>query len=193
VLDAVRAVGVPTPDLKDRVWAARIRAGDVAAFEAVFRQLAAPLQVFVKGYVGSADVAEEVVQDIFFGLWRQRESLDLRASILTYLYISARNRAISHLKRERVASGWRASTPPPDLDAAPTIDDDLVEAELSVSVQRAIDHLPERTRQVFTLSRHQHLSYGAIAAAMGISIKTVETQMGRALRILREHLGPLCE
>lgn len=193
MLSSVRASHEVMPDLRDRVWAERIRAGDVAAFEEVFRQLAAPLQVFAAGFVGSAAVAEELVQEIFLALWCQRESLEIRASILTYLYVAARNRAITHLKHEHVVAAWEAASPAVAEERAATVEDDLVEAELSLRVQEAIDRLPERTRQVFTLSRHQNMTYDQIAQALGVSVKTVETQMGRALRILRMHLRPLFE
>ena len=175
------------PDIGDRVWAERIRAGDTAAFELVFRRLTPGLRALTCRYVDSAAVAEELVQDLFFTLWRQRETLELHHSLVTYLYTAARNRALNHLKRDRLA---RTSDPArlPDTEESPTVEDELAQTELARTIQEAIERLPERTRLVFTMSRQQQLTYAQIAEALGLSIKTVETQMGRALRLMRVYL-----
>jgi RNA polymerase sigma-70 factor, ECF subfamily len=175
------------PDVGDRVWAERIRAGDAAAFELVFRRLTPGLRAFVFRYVRSEEVAEELVQDLFLTLWRQRERLAIQHSLVTYLFTAARNRALNHLNRERLAKKAdpvAASAP----GEPPTIEDDLVEAELARTIQEAIARLPERTRLVFTMSRQERLTYAEIAERLGLSVKTVETQMGRALRQMRVHL-----
>lgn len=176
------------PDLGDRQWVDRIRDGDVQAFETVFRTLAPALCVFVRRLVYSPDVAEDLVQDLFLTLWRQRRTLTVHASLTTYLYTAARNRALNHIKHERVVARWRNAPRPPAEHEQPTLEDALHEAELTLLVQAAIARLPERTRLVFTMSRQQGMTYGQIAKALGVSVKTVETQMGRALRSMRTSL-----
>lgn len=88
----VRTDGDVPPDLNDRQWVERIRAGDIGAFETVFRTLAPPLCVFTRRFVGSAGAAEDIVQDLFLALWRQHETLDVHGSLVNYLYTAARNR-----------------------------------------------------------------------------------------------------
>jgi len=169
-------------------WIERIRAGDEAAFETLFRALAPGLCALVTRYVGSRSVAEEIVQDLFLELWTHRAELTIDQSIAGYLFTAARNRALNRAKRERrivdVTAIERTDRPDPSSPG---------EAELldALELQDAIAQLPARCRLIFTLNRHQDLSYAEIAASLGLSVKTVETQMGRALRALRDRLRHL--
>jgi len=182
-----RAAETVVLDVDDPVWIERIRAGNVAAFETVFRRLAPSLRLFITRYVDSPEVAEDLVQDLFLSLWRQRDALELRATLTTYLYTAARNRAFNYLKHEQVVAKWQRATPGVS-DHGPTIEQGLFEAELAAALQRAIERLPKRARLMFLMSRQQHMTYTQIAQTLGLSIKTVETQMGRALRALRLYM-----
>jgi RNA polymerase sigma-70 factor (ECF subfamily) len=175
-------------DLGDRRWAERIRAGDADAFETVFRELYPGLCSFVTHRVRSRAIAEDIVQDLFLSLWKKRAALDLRQSLPTYLYSAARNRALNHLRHERVVTRWRRLPRGERDDPLSPLERDLWQAELSTALQRAITRLPERCRAVFTMSRQQGKSYAEIAAAMHISVKTVDAQMGRALKFIRAQL-----
>lgn len=171
-------------------WIARIHAGDEAAFEALFRALAPGLCALVTRYVGSRQAAEELVQELFFDLWRRREQLAPDRSIAAYLHAAARNRALNWLRKERRITPWSAAAAQRDLEPDPSSPN---ESELldMLELQDAIAGLPARCRLIFTLSRQQDMSYGEIASSLGLSIKTVETQMGRALKALRERLRHL--
>jgi RNA polymerase sigma-70 factor, ECF subfamily len=163
-------------------WIERLRHGDEAAFESLFRAFAPGLCAFVTRYVDSRAVAEEIVQDLFLTLWRRRETLAIETSVTTYLFTAARNRAVNHLRRERVARRWegvvigRIETPGGSGEG------ELLEM---LDLQDGIERLPARCRLIFTLSRQQGMTYGQIAESLGLSIKTVEVQMGRALKSLR--------
>jgi RNA polymerase sigma-70 factor (ECF subfamily) len=171
-------------------WFERLRDGDEAAFEALFRALAPGLCAMVTRYVGAPAVAEELVQELFLDLWTRRRTLEVRESLAGYLHAAARHRALNHLARERRLRRWREGDGRPEGEADPSAPD---ESELldALELQDAIAALPARCRLVFTLSRQQDLTYGEIAAALGLSVKTVETQMGRALRALRDRLRHL--
>ncbi len=137
----------------------------------------------------SRAVAEEVVQDVMLELWRRRESLAEESSPQAYLFQSTRNRALNHIRHERVE---RKSEPElmrqTQISAsAPSL---LVEDEIEVALKTAVSELPERCREVFELSRIHGLKYAEIATVLGISVKTVEAQMGKALRSLRVKLAP---
>jgi len=139
--------------------------------------------------VRSRAVAEEVVQDVMLELWRRRESLAEESSPQAYLFQSTRNRALNHIRHERVE---RKSEPElmrqTQISAsAPSL---LVEDEIEVALKTAVSELPERCREVFELSRIHGLKYAEIATVLGISVKTVEAQMGKALRSLRVKLAP---
>ncbi len=168
---------------------ARIRAGDESALGAVFRAYYPRLCGVVHAYVRSRAISEEIVQELFLRLWRQRERLEIAESLRAYLLRAARNSALSHLKRRRLEDDWqeRAVAGPPRL--MPSADEPMAEEALAQAVERAIAALPERCRLVYTLKRVQGLSHGEIAAALNISPKTVEVQMTRALHRLREALS----
>jgi len=169
-------------------WVERIRAGDEPAFEALFRALAPGLCALVTRYVGARAVAEEIVQDLFLELWTRRSELSIDQSIAAYLFTAARNRALNHRKRERRIIDLAPSDHPDEADPTARGEAELLDA---LELQDAIAQLPARCRLIFTLNRHQDLSYTEIATSLGLSVKTVETQMGRALRALRDRLRHL--
>ena len=167
---------------------APIAAGDRAAFEALFRLHYRPLCAFAMGYVKDADQAEDLVQDLFFRLWLNREKVSVTTSIKAYLYASVRNRCLNAVK-----SGSRMQVLGDDAGEQAQ-EDAITEDEHSeriARVQAAIEALPEERRRVFKLSRYEGLKYHEIADRLGISVKTVENQMGSALKTLRIELKDL--
>ena len=168
----------------------RIRMGDERALEVIFRAHYDTMCAVVRRIVFAPDVAEELVQDVFFKLWSKREQLAEIDALRTYLYRAARNTALNHLRRqklelaheEREAAKGEPSTSEATGDSASAV-------ELTEAVQEAIQRLPPRCREIFLMSRDGGLTYGQIASELGISIKTVETQMGRALKSLRLSLA----
>jgi RNA polymerase sigma-70 factor (ECF subfamily) len=167
----------------------RIRAGDERALEIVFKAHYAGMASFVQRFVRSADLAEELVQDVFLKLWAKREQLTEIETFRTYLFRAARNTALNHLRRVKLERRWQeeqaVNDEPPTTFAA---DDETVESEVAAAVKEAIDRLPPRCREIFLLSRDGGLTYAEIARSLDISVKTVETQMGRALKSLRASL-----
>lgn len=166
----------------------RVRAGDQAAFEQLFRYWYATLADYASHIVRSADDAEDAVQDVFVSLWRRRTDLPDAEKLGAYLHRAVRNRALNQLRDAK------AQVPLDDeIDLAsdePAPEAAVEHADLADAVATAINALAPRTREVFLLSREQELTYAQIAETLGISIKTVETLMGRALRTLRTTLRP---
>jgi RNA polymerase sigma-70 factor (ECF subfamily) len=163
-------------------WIARIRQGDQAAFESLFRAFAPGLCAYAARYVESTQVAEDIVQDLFLSLWRNRERLSIDQSVPSYLLAAARNRAINHLRHERVAKRWETRVVGRIETSTPSDEAELLEM---LDLQDGIERLPARCRLIFALSRQQGMSYSEIAQSLGLSVKTVEVQIGRALRALR--------
>lgn len=142
---------------------------------------------FAYRFTRSRDAAEDVVQEVFTRLWQQREQFDVRDP-LPYLYQAVRNRLVTSRRHELVRERWQAGADHIGRDA----DDAASQVELADlhrAVARAVETLPERCRLIFTMSREQDLSYAEIARALDISVKTVETQMGRALKALRARVA----
>jgi RNA polymerase sigma-70 factor (ECF subfamily) len=168
----------------------RIRAGDERALEQVFRSYYPGMCTFVRRFVHAPDISEELVQDVFFKLWSKRETLSEIDALRTYLFRAARNTALNHLRRKKLENAWEereAAAGEPTTMAA--TDDDASADEVTRAVNEAIGRLPMRCREVFLMSRQGGLTYAEIATRLGISIKTVETQMGRALKSLRVSLA----
>ena len=154
----------------------------------MFRSHYPQLVGFAEAILRAREPAEDAAQDVMLELWRRRQEIVLETSLRAYLLRATRNRALNQIRHRRVAERVRPEAP--GTGAAPSADQDLAEQELSAAVARAVSDLPERCREVFELSRGHGLKYAEIAQVLGISIKTVETQMGRALRVLRERLSP---
>lgn len=172
----------------DRELLERLRAGEQEAFEVIFRAHYAQLVGVAEAMLRARAPAEDVAQDVMLELWRRREEIVIETSLRAYLIRAARNRALNQIRHRRVAERAR----PEDLgrSTAPSADQDLAEQELGAAVVRAVSELPERCREVFELSRVHGLTYAEIAQVLSISVKTVETQMGKAIRVLRERLSP---
>lgn len=163
-----------------------------ARFEAIVRAHYPRLCNFATRYVDSRETAEDIVQEVFLTIWRRDAKFDYTEP-LPYLYRAVMNRAIMHLRQRRVRDRWRDRVMAvAETEGAPAdtrISDDVELAELMRAVAEVIEALPERCRLIFTMSRQQDLTYDQIAEVLGISVKTVETQMGRALKALRLRLG----
>lgn len=176
-------------------WIRRVRAGDQAAFEALFSAYYASLLRFAFGYVKNRAAAEEVVQDMFLKFWVQREQLDVHDTVRMYFYAATRNRALNWRRRNGLERAWAESVADPAIDAGTVIprvefaDERAQATELAAAIRAAVDRLPPRSREAFLLSREHQLTYEQIARVMGISVKTVQEQMVRALRALRISLA----
>lgn len=179
---------VPTPLVSDAELLARLRAGDHAAFDTIFRQWYEPVVRSANRVLHDAGVAEELSQDVFLELWRRRESLAPDSSVAGYLLQAVRNRALNHLRHLQVqkksAVYVEALTEP-----AEHADAETQAGELHDAIQVAIAGLPPRTREVFLMSRERNLRYSEIAELLGVSVKAVEANMSRALRQLRDGLS----
>lgn len=173
----------------EAAWVEGIRAGDAVAFEALFRAYHAPLCAFAFRYLRARDLAEEIVQEVFLFVWERRETWDVRTSVKNYLFTAIRNAALSYLRHERVVRRREAETVELFGGPSASADAEVGAAETLAAVQRAVGRLPERCRLVFTLQREQGLTYSEVAEVLGISPKTVEVQMGRALKSLRKALA----
>lgn len=189
----------PTPSTPepDRVWAERIRGGDEAAYEASFRAHYAPLCAFANGLLDAPDVAEEVVQDVFVKLWRDRAALAIHTGLRAYLYAAVRNGALNHIARRRTERrAYEASVREAEerqARFAPPAVELLERAEAAEAVNRAVERLPARCRLVVVLRWRHGLKHAEIAETLGISVKGVENHLARGLQALRRDLASSME
>lgn len=173
----------------DRDLLAGLRGGEQAAFDAIFRAYYPHLVSFAQSLLNDRGSAEDAAQDVMLELWRRRDALAIHESLRAYLLRATRNRALNQLRHANVE---RRAEPlligEESVEAA--AGSRVVAAELRDAIVSAVTELPPGCREVFELSRTHGLRYAEIAATLGISVKTVESQMGKALRHLRMRLAP---
>lgn len=178
-------------------WVKQVAHGDAAAFERMVNEFAAPLRRFVFRYTRSRDVASELVQDVFYKLWRNRTrgaAFAGRQQLQAYLYRAARNNALDHIARESTRARWRRTSSEHSSDgvtplhAAPA-DTHAELAELAATIDQVLAEMPDRRREVCVLRWQHGHSVVEVAKRLAISTKTVEAQIGRGLRQLRERIA----
>ena len=172
--------------MQDKELYAKIKEGDETAFNKSFDSYYNQLCYFADKLLADFDLSKSIVQQVFVDLWLKREKLNVHYSLKSYLYNSVRNAAINSLRHKKVESKYLSNHEQNDY---PVFRDLMEEAELNDRINQAINELPERCRQVFTLCRFEGMKYAEIADELNISIKTVEMQMGIALKKLRHKLS----
>jgi RNA polymerase sigma-70 factor, ECF subfamily len=179
-----KRISPPEPD--DSEFLLRLIAGDAEVFEQLFLAYFPELVSFARSYLRSREAAEDVVQDVFYRLWDRRSELRLRGGLAQYLYGAVRHASLDVLKHDRIAARWEAGEAlAPKAAAATNEGAARIESnELAGVVTRAVASLPPRCREVFRLSRYQRLTQRDIAATLGITVNTVNVQLGRALRTI---------
>lgn len=158
---------------------------DKASFEALFRHYFPALMAFSLKFLSNEDDAREVVHMVFINLWEKRDSLDTSTSLKSYLFTSVHNRSMNMIRDRKKFSNEEI----PESDTGIDVQSQMETMELEEKINAVIASLPEKCREVFELSRFEGLKYGEIAEKLNISIKTVENQMSKALKILRENLA----
>jgi RNA polymerase sigma-70 factor (ECF subfamily) len=171
---------------------AALQAGDPAAFETLFARHAAQLQRVVYAVVRSRETADELVHDVYLGLWNARDRIDVRDNVRSYLVRAARNRALDWVARETLHRRWAESVHADDVPHGSATVDDADEPdhhrELRIALAAALDEMPPRQREVCRLRWQEGLGPTAIADKLSVKVKTVETQIHRGLVALRARL-----
>jgi RNA polymerase sigma-70 factor (ECF subfamily) len=162
---------------------------DEKTLEQLFRGHYAGLCRFAMGYVKQQEAAQEIVQEAFVSLWEKRHTIDPEKQVKGYLSTTVRNRCLNYLRDNRKFSSDLLAIENHADFAGYAQPDKLVEQELRVKIDRAVAELPEKCREIFVLNRYGSLKYQQIADRLGISVKTVETQMSKALQHLRLRLA----
>jgi RNA polymerase sigma-70 factor, ECF subfamily len=180
--------------MNDRELLQRLRTGDAAAVEALYRAHFRGLCAFAARITGSVDAGEEIAEDVIVRVWERRDALAVRTTLRAYLFGAVRREALLHLRnassRARLLDAAAVERLSPATGAAPLPPDEAAEAaELARRLDRAIADLPDRAREAFTLQRAHGLSQTEIADAMGISESTVEKHLARAMAGLRTALS----
>uniref|UniRef100_UPI0032180E84 RNA polymerase sigma-70 factor n=1 Tax=uncultured Draconibacterium sp. TaxID=1573823 RepID=UPI0032180E84 len=164
----------------------KIQKGDEKAFEHLFKMYYSHLCAFATNIIEDEIAAEEIVQDFFVKLWEKRNKLTIEISVKRYLFRSVKNLCFNLIKHNNVKLQHAKQI---TAEAENTnYHDQFVEVDLASKIEESIESLPEKRREIFRLSRQEGLKYREIAEKLKISVKTVEVQMGLALKTLRDKL-----
>ena len=161
---------------------------DKKEIEKLFKSYFGPLCSFAGKYVKDHDSAKEIVHDVFINLWEKRDALHMKTSLKSYLFKSVHNRCLNYLRDQKKFDKNELGEDNIGSYGSVDYNDHLEEAELQQKINVALNSLPEKCREIFILSRFEELKYKEIAVRLNVSVKTVETQMSKALKILREEL-----
>ena len=175
------------PDTTEQIWLTELRAGDQSALRKIFDQYYPLLLSDIYHYVPDEDSCKDLVQEVFVELWKKRETLHIHSSLRAYLRRAAINRALNYIKVQRRTQLEDTATWADTADKSlQDIDHKNVQERREAALHQAIEQLPEKCRLVFSLSRFEQLSHREIAEQLGISVKTIENQITKAMRQLRE-------
>lgn len=157
-------------------------------FEQLFTTWYSQLCSYANGFLNDLDASEEIVQEVMIKIWTNRETLEINTSIRSYLFRAVRNGCLNVLKQINIREEYKSFREREDSSLQRSHEEEVMISELEKKIRRAIDQLPLERRKVFIMSRYDGLTYRQIADKLGISVKTVESQMGKALKFLREEL-----
>ena len=174
-------------DKTNRSLHERIRVGDIPAFEDLFDAHYLGLCIYAKKIVQDVDEARDIVQDVFVALYDNRHTLEIKSSVKSYLYRAVRNACLNHLKQASTRNSHheylKYRLPAGDEQ------DQMIKIELEQKILEAIQSLPGKCREIFEMNRFEGKKNKEIAEILGLSVRTVETQISNALKILREHMA----
>lgn len=156
-------------------------------FDFVFTYYYSGLCAYARKWVDNPNVAEDIVQDFFVRLWSNSAKLEITSSLKSYFFASVKNKALDHLKHVKIKEGYERKMIG-SLKEEDHANWEFTESELADLIEKGMQKLPPRCREIFTLSRFQGKDNESIARQLGISKRTVELQVSNALKILRIEL-----
>lgn len=168
-----------------------IRSGEESAFRQLFGLYYTSLVMFARKYLADMEAARDIVQEFFVQLYESHESLSINTSLKSYLYSSVRNRCLNYIKHSKVREKHSQIVKDNGNGFDQEIEEKIDASELETRIFTIVSSLPDQCRHIYTLSRAEGKSNREIAEELGLSVRTVETQISKALKVLRDSLLPL--
>lgn len=165
----------------------QFRSGNEAAFEQVFHAYYRALAAYAGTILKNSDDAEDMVQQVFISIWEKRAGMEIHTSLRALLYRAVHNACLNRIKQQQVRSDYAREAVQLHRETLAT-EDRLQQKELQRKIEDALNQLPEQCARIFKMSRFEQLKYQEIAERLELSVKTVENQMGKALKLMREQL-----
>jgi len=171
----------------------RLKANDQTALKEVFDAYYLSVCHSIHRFIREKQTVEDLAQEVFIKVWRKRQQINVTSSFKAYLQRMGVNAAFSHLRKLKNKEKQEITAGHMQGLLSPSAEENYLENELEIKIKAAVRSLPPKCRMVFQLSRNEGFSYKEIAQKMGISVKTVDNQIGKSLRILRKHLNSYLE
>ena len=172
----------------EKLLLANIKNDNRASFTIIFTQYYKDLVTFSFGWVRKVNTAEEIVQEVFIKLWENRSSIIIDRSLKSYLLKSVQNRSLNWLHHLKIQSQYDSYTKDHQILSDSETENYVLHSELEQNLQQALNKIPVVYAQAFRMNRFENLSYPEIAQKLGVSTRTIEVRISKALSILRDEL-----
>ena len=179
-----------TLNVDSEFLARQLKNGEESAYEMLFKEYYRILVIFASRYLHDIESSKELVQELFVSIYEKRNKIEINSSLKSYLFRSVHNRAINQLSSQKTKNKYAEHFSRTALRSENSIENEMNKTELEHAIFRAIGDLPPKCRDIFKLNRFEGLSNSEIAEKLQISKRTVETQISKALKILRVKLEP---
>jgi RNA polymerase sigma-70 factor (family 1) len=166
----------------------RIKNGDITSFTILFNHYYKDLVTFSFGFVHNLAVSEEIAQDVFIKLWETRQHLEIDRSLKSYLLKSVQNRSLNWIKHLRIRSEFNNHILAHHSLSENETEEYILHSELESRLKNVLEKIPAETAQAFRMNRFENMSYPEIAEKLGVSVRTIENRISKALVFLREEL-----
>lgn len=172
------------------LFVTRLTQGDAKAFECLFRLYYTRLTLFANRFLNNIAASEEIVSDIFVTLWENGHEINFTGNVSSYLFRSVKNKCLNYLKHQKIENLYVNYLQKQHLleETLSTAESPYLEKEMALQISTALESLPEKCREIFMMSRFDHMKYKEIANKLSLSPKTVERQISIALDKLRSLL-----
>jgi RNA polymerase sigma-70 factor, ECF subfamily len=165
-----------------------IKKNDASALKILYEKYFESLCYFSVQFVKSADLAEEVVSDVYTNIWLKRKNIEIKTSIKSYLFSAVRNQSLNYIKSEERLSGLFEKDSLHLVVNNSLPDEEVLAQELKSKLEAIIEELPEKRGIIFKMNRIDGLSYSEIAEILSISVSTVQNQMIKAIKYMSDQL-----
>lgn len=174
--------------MDEKVLIAGIKQKNRLVFEYIFEYYYSGLCAFCLNYINNKQIIEDIVQEFFVNLWAEGNSVNINTSLKAYLFSAIKYKCLDHKKHQLVKDKFSRYVKDKNIVSENAVDNYYVESELRAAIQKELNKLPERCREIFEMSRFQWKSNAEIAEHFNISKRTVEVQISNALKVLKVSL-----
>ena len=176
---------------KDILLIERLHSGDENAFSEIYQLYAASLIGFASSKLYSLEEARDLIHDIFVYLWTERKKIQIHSSLQSYLFAITRHRIIDHIRRNVTREEYAYMLHRLTLNLENNLERNMEAKDLGMFIEKVVGNLPQRTKEIYQLSRNENKSISEIAVMLNLSDQTVKNQLTTALKFLRTSLGKL--